>query len=145
MPARVGRGDKGETWHPPFRDATDVIIERILDRRTIEPLTGFTDEELLAQLAEQTRIMEEHEDFEALRSKAGPSLKDAIIPGKIKKSKKQVQGDGGISKLITRERMRSPRTSAVMLSSSFLPKFPLVSLIRNYLIYQTLEAEDLKK
>ena len=120
MPLRTGRGDRGETWNPPFRDATDVIVEHILDRRTVEPLGGFTDEELLAQLTEQTRIMDEHEDFEALRSKAGPILKDAIY-GKRKKSKKKTNGDTGISKLLTRETIRSPRASAVMQSVVFIP------------------------
>jgi hypothetical protein len=38
------------TWAPPFRDAVDVIIEKILDPHTVHPIQGFTDAELLAQV-----------------------------------------------------------------------------------------------
>ena len=30
-----------KTWRPPQKDAVDVIIERILDRNTIEPINGY--------------------------------------------------------------------------------------------------------
>lgn len=37
---------KGLTWKPPFRDAMDVIIDRLLNRSTIEPMEGFAPGEL---------------------------------------------------------------------------------------------------
>ena len=37
---------KGSVWRPKFRDAVDIIIDRILNSTTIEPLKGFSDEEL---------------------------------------------------------------------------------------------------
>jgi hypothetical protein len=43
----ISGSKKGQSWKPPFRDAGGVIIEKILDRKTVEPLGGFTDQELL--------------------------------------------------------------------------------------------------
>ena len=40
VPENVGNGSDGRTWKPPFKDAQEVIIQRILDRKT-EPIQGF--------------------------------------------------------------------------------------------------------
>eukprot|EP01041_Mallomonas_annulata_P004876 gene4876-9723_t len=59
--------NKDLIWAPPFEDASDVIINKILDRKTVEPITGYSDEELLRQHMQQKEIMNKHEDFSALR------------------------------------------------------------------------------
>ena len=72
IPARVAGGDlnkPGLFWSPPFRDAADVIIEKIVDRKTVSPIEGYSNEALLDQHHKQKEIMEYHEDFAALRSK----------------------------------------------------------------------------
>ena len=49
-------GSRGSVWGPPTPDAADIIIEKILDRKTVEPIEGFSDLELEKQkreLAEQ--------------------------------------------------------------------------------------------
>jgi hypothetical protein len=33
IPSYIGNGSDGTVWRSPFRDANDVIIERILDRK----------------------------------------------------------------------------------------------------------------
>jgi len=93
VPDRVGNGTEGHTWEPPFPDAQQVIIDRILDRGTIEPIGGFTDLELLQQHELQNEIMDTHEDYAALRhDKPGEKRK----PGK----KKQIaKGLAGVSKI----------------------------------------------
>lgn len=113
VPSRIGTGENGITWKPPFRDAGDVIIERILDRKTVEPVQGFTDDELLDQVNLQNKIMDEHDDYAALRSE-----------GKIGAIKDKVQiakGRKGISKLLTSETMYYPPYKSIMLSTTFLP------------------------
>jgi len=45
---------RGNVWRPPQRDAVDVMIDRMLDPLTIEPLGGFTPKEWQAlQVAQQ--------------------------------------------------------------------------------------------
>ena len=56
-------GTRGQVWGPPVPDAADVIIDKILDRKTIEPIKGFTDDDLAIQKARQKEIMETHEDY----------------------------------------------------------------------------------
>ena len=43
----VKKYDKGPVWKPPIPDAMDIIIEKILDRKTVEPMEGFTREQVL--------------------------------------------------------------------------------------------------
>jgi len=38
---------KGRTWKPKVPDAVDIIIDRILNRSTIQPIEGFSNEELM--------------------------------------------------------------------------------------------------
>jgi hypothetical protein len=45
------------SFNSPFRDANDVIIDKILDRNTVEPIEGFTDEQLMVRIKKQNDIM----------------------------------------------------------------------------------------
>eukprot|EP00605_Chrysophyceae_sp_TOSAG23-4_P001011 GSChrysophyteH1.ASY1.ANO1.1112.1 assembled CDS len=93
VPPRAGNGSEGQTWDPPFVDAQEVIIRRILDRKTVDPIKGFSDAELLAQYENQNYIMDTHDDYAALR-------KDK--PGQKITYKKKVgitNGMAGISKI----------------------------------------------
>ena len=38
---------KGQVWKPPFPDAVDTIIDRVLNRSTVMPMHGFSDEDML--------------------------------------------------------------------------------------------------
>ena len=40
----VNAQEMRKTWRPPQSDAVDVILERLLNRETIEPINGFSDE-----------------------------------------------------------------------------------------------------
>ena len=95
VPPHIGNGSLGQTWHPPFVDAQEIIIQRILDPKTIEPIGGFTDLQLLEQHEKQNDIMENHEDYAALRHdkpgvKKGPSKKKRITHGLAGVSKIQL-------------------------------------------------------
>lgn len=52
-----GVGLRGKVWGPPVPDASDVIINKILDPSTIEPLSGFSEEQLQQQKNLQKEIM----------------------------------------------------------------------------------------
>jgi hypothetical protein len=45
-----------------------VVIERILDPRTIEPIGGYSDADLKRLNLEQKLLSETHEDYAAMRS-----------------------------------------------------------------------------
>jgi len=53
-------------WDSPVYDAVDVIIEHLLNRSTVEPLNGFTDEELRLQKCRQNVIVRHHPDYAGL-------------------------------------------------------------------------------
>ena len=97
VPDRIGNGSDGRHWAPPQRDAADVIISRILNTKTIEPIHGYSDKELMEQHDKQNEIMDTHEDYEALRS----DVKDAgkKRPIKWKPKKKLTEGLAGVSKI----------------------------------------------
>jgi hypothetical protein len=59
VPDRLVEGK--DIWNPPFRDAADVIIERILDRQTIEPIEGYSYEELKQLNLKQKLLFETSE------------------------------------------------------------------------------------
>lgn len=63
VPSHIGNGSDGSTWMSPFRDAVDVITEKLLDRRTIEPINGFSEAELIRQKCMQNDIMQNHADY----------------------------------------------------------------------------------
>ena len=86
-----------------------------MDRNTVQPIQGFTDEELLSQVELQNEIMDTHEDYAALRAAENPNKKQ-----KGMKDKKAIApGVKGISKLVT-EPIYPPKGS-VLLSSEFIP------------------------
>jgi hypothetical protein len=59
IPERVATAPPGTvTWRPPFRDAVDVIVERIVDPSTVDPLDGYSNQELMRQHMEQKAIMQ---------------------------------------------------------------------------------------
>ena len=53
-------------WTSPVHDATDVIIDRLLDRSTIEPLEGFSEEELRLHKCRQNILVKHHPDYAGL-------------------------------------------------------------------------------
>lgn len=65
VPARINV-TRGDVWTPPMTDAVDVIISKMLDRRTIEPLTGFSEDDLTRQKCMQNDIMQNHADYAGL-------------------------------------------------------------------------------
>ena len=75
-------GPRGSVWGPPTPDAADVIIEKILDRRTVEPVGGFSDAELEKQKQQQKEIMTTHPDYIGLmpREKESGEGKRKPIP-----------------------------------------------------------------
>lgn len=99
VPDRVGNGSDGRHWAPPLRDAADVIISRILARKTIEPIHGYSDAELMAQHDQQNEIMDNHEDYEALRSDVKDAGKKRPKGLKWKPKKKLTEGLSGVSKI----------------------------------------------
>ncbi len=44
-------------WRPPQEDAVDVVIDRILDPNTVEPVEGFSDNEFDKLQNEQTKFL----------------------------------------------------------------------------------------
>jgi len=79
------------TWRPPVRDATDVIIDRILDSETIEPINGFSAERLLEMQREQRAIMGRDPDYMGM-SPPDPDGGGGGGKAKPKKRKNQVPG-----------------------------------------------------
>lgn len=112
IPENVGNGDDCKTWKSPFRDAADVIIEKILDKKTVEPIDGFSDEELFEQHERQNDIMDYHDDYAALRSvteskKAKPVTEYNNLENS-KKKKRATRGLATISKIILTETDPNP-------------------------------------
>lgn len=82
MPERIN-GDRGDVWDSPVRDAADVIIEKILDRRTIEPIDGFLEQDLIQQKCLQNDIMKNHADYSGMfagksRGEAGAHVSNRV-------------------------------------------------------------------
>ena len=86
-------GWRGSVWGPPVPDAADIIINKMLDRETVEPLSGFSAEDLEKQKEQQKLIMATHEDYIGLmpkekdpQDKKGPGKRkiDEVIRRKIK-------------------------------------------------------------
>ena len=63
LPQHMGNGSDGRTWTSPIYDAVDVITEKLLNRSTIEPINGFTEEQLIQQKCMQNDIMKNHADY----------------------------------------------------------------------------------
>eukprot|EP01038_Epipyxis_sp_PR26KG_P013775 gene13775-18478_t len=56
------------TFTPPFLDAVDIIIEKILNKSTIFPMNGYTLLELKTKVCTQIDIMANHEDYTGMNS-----------------------------------------------------------------------------
>lgn len=97
VPDRINISQGKPSWRPPFHDAADVIITRILDRQTIEPINGFTDQELIQQHEIQNEIMENSEDYSALRH--DPNYDASKVKRKPKPKKRLTVGLAGVSKI----------------------------------------------
>ncbi|RYH32498.1 hypothetical protein EON65_00535 [archaeon] len=67
VPAYV-HPEKGDIWTPPIDDAVEVIISKMLDRKTIEPLDGFSGLNLIQQKCMQNDILQNHADYAGLVS-----------------------------------------------------------------------------
>lgn len=57
---------RGDIWDPPIYDAAAVIIDKVLDRKTIEPIDGFSEQDLIQQKCLQNDIMQNHADYAGL-------------------------------------------------------------------------------
>jgi hypothetical protein len=68
VPKHFGNGSDGRVWASPMRDAVDVITEKLLDRKTIEPVNGFSEEDLIRQKCMQNDIMQNHADYTGTRA-----------------------------------------------------------------------------
>lgn len=69
--SREGHGTYGEddasvVWDPAQPDAVDIIIQRMLNRSSIKPLEGFSDEELRMHKCLQHSIVQMHSDYGGL-------------------------------------------------------------------------------
>eukprot|EP01038_Epipyxis_sp_PR26KG_P004343 gene4343-6146_t len=116
IPQHAGDGSDGRTWSPPFRDAADVTIDRIIDRNTVSPLHGFSDQELLYLINKQNDILDHHEDYAALRP-LGKFEKSFSIS----KKKEILKGLRGVSKIYTDEMIGYPTMEALTNVQSFIP------------------------
>jgi len=53
-------------WEPPVMDAVDVLVERMLDPKTIEPRGGFTVDQRRAQKCFQNDLISYHPEYGGL-------------------------------------------------------------------------------
>jgi hypothetical protein len=70
MNARRRKGDPLMTWSPPFPDAVQVVIDKIVDPQTVEPRDGFSDEALFIQKKRQMFLMRNDEEYTGYPTKA---------------------------------------------------------------------------
>ena len=66
-------------WDSPIRDAADIIIDRLLDRNTVEPMEGFSEEELRKQKCRQNILVKYHPDYAGLF----PSGTKHLVAGRL--------------------------------------------------------------
>ena len=66
VPDSIGNGDDGRTWESPLHDAVDVIVDRMLRRDTVEPVDGFSEDDLWKQKCLQNDIMQNHADYSGM-------------------------------------------------------------------------------
>ena len=74
-------------WSPPVPDAADIIINKILDKETIEPILGYSDKEILLQHEEQKYMLTNHPDYGAMASTVIDDTKA------MKRKKKKIKGN----------------------------------------------------
>lgn len=58
--------DPTVVWEPPLVDAVDILIERMLDPRTVEPRGGFTVDQRRAHKCLQNDLISYHPDYGGL-------------------------------------------------------------------------------
>ena len=69
----------GPTWRPPFPDAMDVVIDRILNRSTVEPMSGFTDEQIRKMTIYRDYVLSYDPAYAGLlTAEAEPSEKELV-------------------------------------------------------------------
>lgn len=85
VPSRVDPR-RGDVWDPPIHDAVDVILDKILNRTTIEPLDGFKEYELMQQKCLQNDIMQNHADYAGLFPGKTKGGRGKNIPDRIWKA-----------------------------------------------------------
>jgi xyloglucan galactosyltransferase MUR3 len=90
VPPQWRDSTQGLSWAPPERDATDVIIERILDRRTIEPVAGYTAEQIQKMQTAQNVLMTTDPDYMGSGSPGTPQKRKQ----ELKKQKREEERDG---------------------------------------------------
>jgi hypothetical protein len=100
---------RGKTWSPPFRDAVDVIVERLLNRSTVEPMEGFTEEQAINFAKLRDDISAEDPDYVGLarigqvlaskekrrRDRAAGLDGYTVVPQKPRGNKRGRGGGGG--------------------------------------------------
>ena len=129
--------NKGEIihWKPPFKDANDIIIEYILNRSTIHPIYGYTDDELAMQLSLQKQLMATHDDYAALRpiesNKTKTRGNTSSKSYKLNTTNSSSISNNKVTKLLTSHTIHYPPSHAVELAKSFIP---LVVLRNKYII-----------
>ena len=76
-----------KTWAPPYRDATDVVIEKLINPKTIEPVEGYTLDQLKIAQRKQREIMSTDPDYMGM---SAPGTEDDS--GKSKRKRKPKHG-----------------------------------------------------
>jgi hypothetical protein len=72
-----------KTWRPPQTDATDIIIDRLLDRSSIEPINGYPRHTYKAlQKAQIDFLSSEWLSVKADRELINKKIKDIIEESK---------------------------------------------------------------
>ena len=130
--------NKGEIihWKPPFKDANDIIIEHILNRSTMHPIYGYTDDELGMQLSVQKQLMLTHADYAALRpiesNKTKTKNNSNSKSYRLNNTSSSISSNRNkVTKLLTCRTIHYPPSHAVELAKSFIP---LVVLRNKYII-----------
>jgi xyloglucan galactosyltransferase MUR3 len=67
------------TWSPPSEDAADIAVAHILSPATIEPLDGFSEEELKDGQKRQRYIMAQSVDYMGAGGGGSPNMEGAVV------------------------------------------------------------------
>lgn len=80
---------RGKTWSPPLRDAVDVIVERVLNRSTVQPMEGFTKDQAEHFAAMRDEISAEDPDY------SGMDKIRQVLSGKERRKRDKIAGGEG--------------------------------------------------
>ncbi len=94
---------RGKTWSPPFRDAVDVMVERLLNRSTVEPLEGFTEEQAINFAKLRDDISAEDPDY------VGLARIGQVLASKEKRRRDRAAGLDGYTVVPQKPRNRKGR------------------------------------